>query len=899
MAKEKTLQELIDSLTWYNEVNKLKEILKKLSEIGGGSYTLSELEENEFSLLKDGEIVSTISLENYPQFQDLFSGNSMLNGNYYNIPDTYQYFVWADKYIIDNVLYTTYSEDTITLSEAHPTLDRKDTIVINNNGTFEVLTGTPSINPAEPDIDDETQVKLVSIDVNANTTSPTGVTSEVVYNENLGEPSEYDASSPSTGVDVDSTDNPQNGTKSIKFNNTSSGARVILDNNELVDGTDVSNIIFRVWVEESSNNRQRFWIRCYNTAGADGTGVMINNGQFGYRADVRNQWQTITIPQSVLGINSKYFNQIRIDSRRDGFTGYIDNIIIQSGTVPVNQIIPEYTLVLDDTDLTLLKDGNISSVVDLSGIGGGGGDGVISNVELDGTDLNFTGASGGFNGTVDLSSLGGDFIPLSGTEVGSPVTGDIEIESISLTPKKIFSTNKFIEFNEDEDWLYFSYNNVSNLFLNSSNVTLQGFSGNGVSLSSSGAITNALNVDQFGVSINSNITTKGLFASIYYGANYTDNTYVQKKYVDDALSAFTPSLEIYSESGTLLGGNGEAIIGDIDVSSFPTITGSGIFYGQDFDFGGGGMSNIITNSDSAIFIADMFGAGDLFGFASINVNSAADAVAISGDDISIGDITTNGNGTLINISDTGQSINLFGYNSITSSSYSIAQINAAGNKSFTTKEYVDSVAGGGGYTNEEAQDAVGTILTDSSEIDFTYNDGTPSITASIVAGSIDETKLDTSVNASLDLADSAIQVSDLTSPEDTGTVIDLSKTIGSYYNMSSANTATTYTTTGAVTGGWSKIRINASSEPTVTGATKEVGARFLESTDMYLVIYDNGDSIRYYFTPYTISSALLLTNSTPSSASDTGIAGQIVYDSSYIYICTATDTWKRAAIATW
>lgn len=61
------------------------------------------------------------------------------------------------------------------------------------------------------------------------------------------------------------------------------------------------------------------------------------------------------------------------------------------------------------------------------------------------------------------------------------------------------------------------------------------------------------------------------------------------------------------------------------------------------------------------------------------------------------------------------------------------------------------------YTDEMAQDAVGTILTDSAEIDFTYNDGVPSITASIVAGSIDETKLDASVNASLDLADTSVQ----------------------------------------------------------------------------------------------------------------------------------------------
>lgn len=61
---------------------------------------------------------------------------------------------------------------------------------------------------------------------------------------------------------------------------------------------------------------------------------------------------------------------------------------------------------------------------------------------------------------------------------------------------------------------------------------------------------------------------------------------------------------------------------------------------------------------------------------------------------------------------------------------------------------------------EVAQDAVGGILADSSEIDFTYADATPSITAALVAGSIDETKLDASVNASLDLADSAMQPGD-------------------------------------------------------------------------------------------------------------------------------------------
>lgn len=37
----------------------------------------------------------------------------------------------------------------------------------------------------------------------------------------------------------------------------------------------------------------------------------------------------------------------------------------------------------------------------------------------------------------------------------------------------------------------------------------------------------------------------------------------------------------------------------------------------------------------------------------------------------------------------------------------------------------------------------------------------------------------------------------------------------------------------------------------------------------------------------------------PASASATGSAGQIAWDADYIYVCTATNTWKRVAIATW
>jgi hypothetical protein len=38
---------------------------------------------------------------------------------------------------------------------------------------------------------------------------------------------------------------------------------------------------------------------------------------------------------------------------------------------------------------------------------------------------------------------------------------------------------------------------------------------------------------------------------------------------------------------------------------------------------------------------------------------------------------------------------------------------------------------------------------------------------------------------------------------------------------------------------------------------------------------------------------------TPASSSATGVVGQIAWDDNYVYVCTATNTWKRAGLSTW
>ena len=52
-------------------------------------------------------------------------------------------------------------------------------------------------------------------------------------------------------------------------------------------------------------------------------------------------------------------------------------------------------------------------------------------------------------------------------------------------------------------------------------------------------------------------------------------------------------------------------------------------------------------------------------------------------------------------------------------------------------------------------------------------------------------------------------------------------------------------------------------------------------------------------TGLAINGDISVSTKTPASAGAAGVAGTITWDSSYIYVCTATNTWKRAAIATW
>ena len=117
----------------------------------------------------------------------------------------------------------------------------------------------------------------------------------------------------------------------------------------------------------------------------------------------------------------------------------------------------------------------------------------------------------------------------------------------------------------------------------------------------------------------------------------------------------------------------------------------------------------------------------------------------------------------------------------------------------------------------------------------------------------------------------------------TGTSAVLESTgSGTYLNFKNSSGSGVYV--GAVstsffveTNGSERARIDGSGRLLV-GTSTDTGGALLQV---------NGNRIR------------VATAKTPASASDTGAAGEICWDANYIYVCTATNTWKRTAISTW
>ncbi len=74
----------------------------------------------------------------------------------------------------------------------------------------------------------------------------------------------------------------------------------------------------------------------------------------------------------------------------------------------------------------------------------------------------------------------------------------------------------------------------------------------------------------------------------------------------------------------------------------------------------------------------------------------------------------------------------------------------------------------------------------------------------------------------------------------------------------------------------------------------------VSSLDRIVFLKDPTGTPRTMLLPVTTLSAnMVFSNSAPTSNSSNGTPGTIRWDTDYIYVCVASNQWKRAALASW
>ncbi len=248
--------------------------------------------------------------------------------------------VGACQYTIAGVTYNS-PLTNITLAGADPTNPRVDVVGVDVTGAVFVLTGTPGVNPLAPTIDPSTQLEITFEIVPATATTPQGVTSTTVYDENT----EWTCTA-SANFNCASTNNPYHGTKDIEATSA-----VLTNNVTLVKpaaGTTnlstVNNLIFYIrpkaaWPVGNGSNAARslsiFWL---NGSTQIGQQVVLKDGAFGFSSSTLS-YQQISIPTTLFATGNSPVTTLEFQiSGKSGSISigfYLDLVTLQAGSPPV------------------------------------------------------------------------------------------------------------------------------------------------------------------------------------------------------------------------------------------------------------------------------------------------------------------------------------------------------------------------------------------------------------------------------------------------------------------------------------------------------------------------------------------------------------------------------------
>jgi len=375
----------------------MSELIKSINR--NGHYTLAQKR-----ILKD--IISTSeaainSIEvSTPDPVQLYGG-ALLYGTV-----TWLTGLWFDVsdcgYIIDGTTY--YSEATqVALATADSTHPRIDVIYVDSGGLVGVTTGTAAADPAKPEVDPGTQLELTFVTVAASATTPSDISAGDLYAENAGDTAEWDAteSTSTARIALASTADPYAGTKSILYT-----AAVPSDRVTLTDGGGSSIVIADMESLETHikvgtwGKKDSLRVAWFEGANRISSWVSIKDKNYGFKRDMTDTYQTVTIPKADFQLSAGTPDSLAIEVGDGTITAHLDQVRIQTGSGVT--IINNYTGLTEEELINNVRTWNVQQPFDAGALTDGAtitwnlDTDPVATIELGGNrTINFTNARAG------------------------------------------------------------------------------------------------------------------------------------------------------------------------------------------------------------------------------------------------------------------------------------------------------------------------------------------------------------------------------------------------------------------------------------------------------------------------------------------------------------------------
>ncbi|MGV6830303.1 MAG: hypothetical protein ACWA5P_01915 [bacterium] len=301
---------------------------------GKGDYGVGGIQ------LLDSEILhlnplSEISQANSVVIQNLLRENRVLSGNVEWTGSGLDFVSTEITFSIDGQIYTSPAQ-TITLNAADPTNPRIDVFAVDRDNGLVVIEGTPSATPSESTIDFGTQIRVSSVTVGVNATTPDNLSSQLVYDENAGEPTEWTLSG--DGVfDFASNEDPAVNTLSIKGTSVANDNMFDCVNDSLISYLNYSALVLRI-KNATATGSIKFALQLLNGANVNGD-VEVRDGFFGYDETNTTDYQTIIVPIANFN-NANDFDTIRFVFKPDNTEDiFIDQVyLVQGISIPSDAV---------------------------------------------------------------------------------------------------------------------------------------------------------------------------------------------------------------------------------------------------------------------------------------------------------------------------------------------------------------------------------------------------------------------------------------------------------------------------------------------------------------------------------------------------------------------------------